>query len=54
MDTVLRLTETNQDAMDGFGMLAENDGFAEAAGCRRDDLETALEARRERRAEREA
>lgn len=51
-DTVLRLTEANQDVMDGFGMLADDDGFSEAAGRTREDLEKAFDERRDRRAER--
>ncbi|SNZ18069.1 Predicted antitoxin, CopG family [Natronoarchaeum philippinense] len=51
-DTVLRLTEAEQDVMRGFGLLADDDGFAEAAGRTRDDLADGFEERRERREER--
>ncbi|WP_254523162.1 antitoxin VapB family protein [Natrinema caseinilyticum] len=48
-DTVLRLTEGNQDVMRGFGMVADDEGFAEAAGRTRDELEDAFDERRKRR-----
>ena len=48
-DTVLRLTDADQDVMRGFGMLADDEGFAEAAGRTRGDLEDGFAQRRERR-----
>jgi len=51
-DTVLRLTEAEQDVMRGFGMLADDEGFADAAGRTRDDLDDGFAERRERREER--
>ena len=48
-DTVLRLTETDRDVMRGFGMLADDDGFATVAGRTRRDLEADLAERREQR-----
>ncbi|MXV60603.1 hypothetical protein GS429_00655 [Natronorubrum sp. JWXQ-INN-674] len=48
-DTVIRLTESNEDVMKGFGALADDDGFDEAAGRTRDDLDDAFDERRERR-----
>ena len=48
-DTVLRLTNADQDVMGGFGMLADDDEFAGRAGRTREDLGDAFEERRERR-----
>jgi len=48
-DTVLRLTEANQDVMRGFGRLADDEGFAAAAGRTREDLADAFAERRKRR-----
>ncbi|MDS0475764.1 antitoxin VapB family protein [Natrinema sp. 1APR25-10V2] len=48
-ETVLRLTEADQDVMRGFGMFADDEGFAETAGRTRDDLEDAFAERRKRR-----
>lgn len=48
-DTVLRLTDADRDVMRGFGMLADDKGFADAAGRSRGDLAEAFSERRERR-----
>jgi len=48
-DTVLRLTERDRDVMQGFGMLADDEGFAAAAGRTREELDDALAERRDRR-----
>lgn len=48
-DTVLRLTEADQDIMRGFGMLADDEGFAKATERNRTNLGEAFRERRERR-----
>lgn len=48
-DTVIRLTESERDVMKGFGAFADDEGFAEAAGRTREDLDSAFDERRERR-----
>ncbi len=48
-DTILRLTGADRDVLRGFGTLADDEGFAEAAGRSRGDLEDAFAKRRERR-----
>ncbi|RQG95528.1 antitoxin VapB family protein [Natrarchaeobius chitinivorans] len=50
-DTVLRLTEANEDVMKGFGALADDDGFAEAAGRTHDAFDDAFDDRRDGRYE---
>ncbi|NGM69069.1 hypothetical protein G6M89_08610 [Natronolimnobius sp. AArcel1] len=45
-DTILRLTEPDTD---GFGVLADDDGFASAAGRTHEELDDAFDRRRKQR-----
>lgn len=44
-DTILRLTDTNRNVLDGFGAMADVDGFREAVEGTRDDLDADLRER---------
>ncbi|OVE83157.1 antitoxin VapB family protein [Natronolimnobius baerhuensis] len=52
-DTVIRLTESDTDIMNGFGVLADDDGFASAAGRTREELDDAFDDRRQQREQRD-
>lgn len=52
-DTVIRLTESDTDVMKGFGALADDDGFASAAGRTREELDDAFDKRRQQRKQRD-
>ncbi len=47
-DTILRLTETNEDVMKGFGVMREIDGFRDAVEKTRDELNHDLQERANR------
>ncbi|MFB6176070.1 MAG: antitoxin VapB family protein [Halobaculum sp.] len=44
-DTILRLTGTDHDPMDGFGAMRDVDGFREAVEATREELDTDLRNR---------
>lgn len=47
-DTILRLTENDQDKLKGFGAMSDVDGFRDAVASTRDELDADLRERETR------